>query len=347
MAELKIPNFFYSEPEKKFAPYPPQVFIWRAIVFFVFTIIGVVFFTITGYAVLLGLELSALISMRVLLTVRLVLIIMNIILAVLFGAFVSRGAIIVTEPYYLASLLFASHKRIRKPGYRLLVPLFEAKVTYIDMRIKQMVIPDTTALTTDPAPMKTDINLRLGVSKEHPEIAVWGVEDFSEVARRAAEGVIYSYIMQSNMDSLRQKAAKIRAESELQEKMVAEAPKIGARIDESGTRTSDFVIADAKILEAVSQVLEARFLSEAKITLAEAETATMRKLLESLKGVLPEDVDADTLARAVLFLRQQQTLTQIASQGGFTPLADFSGMLSQTDMMPDRNKSGGGARKKK
>ncbi|OGG01482.1 hypothetical protein A2Z33_00360 [Candidatus Gottesmanbacteria bacterium RBG_16_52_11] len=320
------PQFFYAKPEKKFEPYGPQILIWRLSVWFIFTCISLVFLICLWWGSLLSLEFFGIGNQQQLLTVNKICPVVGIILAIIIGWLFSRSAIIITEPYYLATLLFASKKRVRKSGYRVLVPVFERIVTYIDTRSKPIAITDTTALTTDLAAMRTDVNLRVGVDLQYPEIAVWAVDNFVGAVIKEAETTVLRFIEESDMEALRHKEAKAKAASTLLAHMTEEQKSIGARIESA--KTSDFVIADDKIRQAVTQVLEAKYLAEAKVILAEAESTTMQKLFDSLRAVLPEGTDQDTLARALMFLRQQQTLTQIASQSGFVPLADFGQTLT-------------------
>jgi regulator of protease activity HflC (stomatin/prohibitin superfamily) len=319
--------FFVKRPEEKYIPPSTQIYIWKALVFLVAGICGLAVFSVFRLGVLYALEFSGIMSMQNLISLGQVLLWLCYLMALITGGVFEIRAMIIPYPYYLATLVFASKRRVRKNGWRLILPFFESPVSYIDMRWKAISVNDNNALTSDNIPVILNMNLRLKIDPKHPLTALFDVDNVIQVINKTVEGTIRTIIGNIALESLSQR--KIRLETGIQVLTDIQNESVKMGIEVTSAAIADIQVVDTKIREAIAQLAEAGYLAKAKITLAGAESETIKKLREALIDILPEGADQNKVVDAILELRRQQTWTQISSQGGLLPLVDLNAMINK------------------
>jgi regulator of protease activity HflC (stomatin/prohibitin superfamily) len=195
------------------------------------------------------------------------------------------------------------------------------------MRWKAISVNDNNALTSDNIPVILNMNLRLKIDPKHPLTALFDVDNVIQVINKTVEGTIRTIIGNIALESLSQR--KIRLETGIQVLTDIQNESVKMGIEVTSAAIADIQVVDTKIREAIAQLAEAGYLAKAKITLAGAESETIKKLREALIDILPEGADQNKVVDAILELRRQQTWTQISSQGGLLPLVDLNAMINK------------------
>lgn len=239
------------------------------------------------------------------------------VLAGLFAFIIARFyAIVIPNPFGLATLILGSHRRVRRWGFNILIPLVEKRVTWVTFQAFPRQINVTKAVTRDGYEVIANANGMIGVNPENPVPAVFEVDNFVAVMDYLGATVVNNIVGDFNNDEL--------GSDTVSEQLVT---RVNKKVNKSGGRYTELSIADHPFVdEALSQisvlVKRAQLMAQAKIELAKGQLESMEIYRDAIERVAPDASPAIKFG-AIERLNELDAARQI-SQGGGGPVGFYN-----------------------